>query len=829
MAVPTAQQIAHFRVLRAEETRWPQCERPKVGIMATGESKIDGRTAALFGLAIAMMLALVVAWRVDAEATTSPPEAEFQLTIVDESGVPVGGATVQYRNTTMETPANGTVYLALRSPELVIVTADEMIADAVVVGAPERTQTTLRLLSSTGPNGDRTVMHFGGDFMMGRRYLEAVDEETDPLVTDEATARAVVADIAPLFSLADLSTVNYESVVGTLSFDDAYQGKRYLLQSPPYTLGALDELGVDLVTLGNNHVNDWLNAGIASTTRHLDAAGIKHTGAGVTESAAMEPALVDTGGLVVGVVSMTTVTGDYVNDNLPSATAPKPATTEVEDEWQYEQREFGFGSEGDPAFVTTAMRRPRAMWQLFEELDETLSSADAADLWLETTRVYPELQDWVARRGHGGAAQYSRSAVNEAVAAARTEGADLVVVQLHGGFQFAEVGSDYFGKATRAAVDAGADLVIGHHPHVLQGFEIYKDTLIAYSLGNFAFDQDFLSTHTSVVLRTVFEGTELIDTTLYPVLIDGYRPVATAGDTADLILRQMNEASLQDAISLRLPDRRIGSSRTEAPVTAMVRNDNGRGTIVPTQPPVALRLEIAANEPEAIGTALIQIDENTAGLTIGRDVFGYGDLEDLEADGVDQGAAEWAIPPGSTEIDRQSPAGPWTVRLDRTSQHLSDLVARTAARVSLTAHRWFDSDGLPVDGLASRSVRVWGRRVGAGIPFVRVIFYEFDDTDPTRVPESKPLATVDVELPLVNDAKWHELWVDLPQPPPGANTALVGVGLSPPMSQSGTVWIDGLEIIEWRDADSIPKGTWVSADYMRTETARDVAITVSAE
>ncbi len=71
--------------------------------------------------------------------------------------------------------------------------------------------------------------------------------------------------------------------------------------------------------------------------------------------------------------------------------------------------------------------------------------------------------------------------------------------------------------------------------------------------------------------------------------------------------------------------------------------------------------------------------------------------------------------------------------------------------------------------------------------------------------------------------------MDLPQPPPGANTALVGVGLPPPTSQSGTVWIDGLEIIEWRDADSIPNGTWVSADYMRTETARDVAITVSAE
>ena len=63
--------------------------------------------------------------------------------------------------------------------------------------------------------------------------------------------------------------------------------------------------------------------------------------------------------------------------------------------------------------------------------------------------------------------------------------------------------------AVRAAVDAGADLVIGHHPHVLQGFEYYADTLIAHSLGNFVFDQDFLLTQPSspsagqlVVLRT---------------------------------------------------------------------------------------------------------------------------------------------------------------------------------------------------------------------------------------------------------------------------------------------------------------------------------------
>ncbi len=797
--------------------------------MTTDTKNIDGRTAALFALAIAMMVAMVVAWRIDAAATTSPPEHTYSLTIISESGAPVPGASVEHDEGTTTTGGDGTVSLTLRSPELVVVHATGMLSDAIVVGSPGMPQMTLRLLADSGPGGVRTVMHFAGDFMMGRRYVESAVEDEEPLVTDQTTARGIVNDIAPLFKLADLSTVNYESVIGTLSYADSYQGKRYLLQSPPATVAALDELGIDLVTLGNNHVNDWLDAGIASTTRILDEAGIAYAGAGTNAADAIRPAIVGAGELIVGVVSMTTVTGDYVNDSLPDATASEPATIAPQDRWQYEQREFGFGGEGDAAYITTELRRPGTVWQLFDLMDNDLSAADAADLWLEVARTYPELQDWVARRGHGGGAQYSRETVEEAVAAARAAGADLVVVQIHGGFQFAEVSSEFFGTATRAAVDAGADLVIGHHPHVLQGFEIYDETLIAYSLGNFVFDQDFLSTHTSVVLRTVFEGTELLEATLYPVIIDGYRPVAATGKIAEQILRQMNEASLQDALSLRLPDLRVGSSRTKTPVTATVVNDQGRGVIIPVADPDSMSVSLLADTPFPMGASLVQIDAASSGLLIGRDLFGYGTLEDLQADGAEMGAVEWSIPPDSLEIDPTSPEGPWVIKLDRTSQHLKEIVARTAARVSLPAHRWFDENGDPVDGIANRTVRIWGKRVGAGIPFVRVIFYEFDDTDPTRVPESTALDTVDLELPLVNDGEWHELWVEIPEPPPGVNTALIGIGLSPPKSQSGTVWIDGLEVIEWRWADEIPSGTWATADYVQSTRDRYVALTVPGQ
>jgi hypothetical protein len=83
--------------------------------------------------------------------------------------------------------------------------------------------------------------------------------------------------------------------------------------------------------------------------------------------------------------------------------------------------------------------------------------------------------------------------------AAHAESCDIVVVSFHGGAEGADVThlpfaeEEYYGEPrgdvvwfSRGAVDAGADLVIGHGPHVVRGMERYKDRLIAYSLGNFA-------------------------------------------------------------------------------------------------------------------------------------------------------------------------------------------------------------------------------------------------------------------------------------------------------------------------------------------------------
>lgn len=68
---------------------------------------------------------------------------------------------------------------------------------------------------------------------------------------------------------------------------------------------------------------------------------------------------------------------------------------------------------------------------------------------------------------------------------------DILVVSFHFGEEYQTLSNNRQKRLARAAVDAGADIVAGHHPHVAEETEVYKDKIIAYSLGNFIFDQNF--------------------------------------------------------------------------------------------------------------------------------------------------------------------------------------------------------------------------------------------------------------------------------------------------------------------------------------------------
>jgi poly-gamma-glutamate synthesis protein (capsule biosynthesis protein) len=89
-----------------------------------------------------------------------------------------------------------------------------------------------------------------------------------------------------------------------------------------------------------------------------------------------------------------------------------------------------------------------------------------------------------------GTACIDESRMHEAIVAARTR-ADVVIFTMHTGAEYVHAPSARQQQYAHAAIDAGADLVVGHHPHVVQSAEIYKGRRIYYSLGNFIFDQNW--------------------------------------------------------------------------------------------------------------------------------------------------------------------------------------------------------------------------------------------------------------------------------------------------------------------------------------------------
>lgn len=104
--------------------------------------------------------------------------------------------------------------------------------------------------------------------------------------------------------------------------------------------------------------------------------------------------------------------------------------------------------------------------------------------------------------------------------------ADLVIVSLHWGVEYETESHSEQRRIAHQLIDAGADLIVGHHPHVPQEIEYYKGRPIAYSLGNFVFDQNFSADTRRGLLLSVLvrQGSLLLVQPLPVRFTDSYQP-----------------------------------------------------------------------------------------------------------------------------------------------------------------------------------------------------------------------------------------------------------------------------------------------------------------
>jgi len=127
------------------------------------------------------------------------------------------------------------------------------------------------------------------------------------------------------------------------------------------------------------------------------------------------------------------------------------------------------------------------------------------------------------------------------------EQADTIIVSMHAGYEYTPTPNQQQKDFAHVAIDSGADLVLGHHPHVVQTTEVYNDKFIIYSLGNLVFDQMWSEeTREGVIARLNFRNADLQKAEFIPIKIENYNQprLATTAESARILGRMGLEESV---------------------------------------------------------------------------------------------------------------------------------------------------------------------------------------------------------------------------------------------------------------------------------------------
>jgi hypothetical protein len=398
------------------------------------------------------------------------------------------------------------------------------------------------------------------------------------------------------------------------------------------------------------------------------------------------------------------------------------------------------------------------------------------------------------------------------------------------------VTSQFVRTIAHRAIDAGADIVIAHHPHVLQGIEWYDGKLIAYSLGNLVFDQDFLGTFPSAMVRVVSDGGRVLEARVLPVMIDRYRPVPVAGRVAQQIIRIIDHRSALAATSARVNGLRVGSVLQSGDMiddvgagrsqeAAFILEHNS-GLVTTSRPSTEIRIIDAGIGPTPLPPCtLVRSDLLPTGTQIGTDLFDWGSFDDATADGRRRRPMHWKVSTVRERWDLTSGASgdEYDDALTMYTDPNATTSAQIAARVDVREHRLFDADGNPLDTQAEYEVHFDVKRNRGEVPNVRLVSFHFDDTNPTEDPESVRLNEVSLPIDAPADDEWHRVTMSVPdalfEPGPDggvANAATLLIDV--PAALRGAVSIDNLQFVEWRGPTTWDSAVWVEGDLARSET-----------
>ncbi|MBK5251393.1 MAG: CapA family protein [Peptostreptococcaceae bacterium] len=143
---------------------------------------------------------------------------------------------------------------------------------------------------------------------------------------------------------------------------------------------------------------------------------------------------------------------------------------------------------------------------------------------------YQERRKFVAEKDVPGTAPMDLGPIIDDIKKLKSR-VDLVAVSLHWGIEESNMETEEQRRVAHALIDAGADIIIGHHPHVLQGLEIYRGRPILYSLGNYIFDQNNENNKQGMVAEIEIVRGNLTSLSLHPLYVkDKSEPIVPEGE-----------------------------------------------------------------------------------------------------------------------------------------------------------------------------------------------------------------------------------------------------------------------------------------------------------
>jgi hypothetical protein len=263
------------------------------------------------------------------------------------------------------------------------------------------------------------------------RTTSAVIALTGDVGTCHGNAASMFQHVQTTLHACDIGFCQLEPVLTRRG--EAVPQARLPMRAPPESALAIRGAGFTVVSCAGNHCMDFGATGLRDTLDALTAAGVRCLGAGENIAAARNPVITELGDVRTAFLAYSSI--------LPMNC------------WADERR---------------AGCAPLRAWTRYEQIEHDQPGTPA------------RVQSFVNRD--------DLAAMCADIASAR-EQADHVIVSMHWGLHFVpgEL-AEYQREYAYAAIDAGATLIVGHHPHVLKGIEIYCGKPIFYSLGNFALD-----------------------------------------------------------------------------------------------------------------------------------------------------------------------------------------------------------------------------------------------------------------------------------------------------------------------------------------------------